>query len=140
MEVDFGAGRGLSSEDSENTGVPYLKEVFSVSLSDEGSEEESISSTTGDDCLAGRGVDWKAIWADLRVGLFVGLAEEEICGFGVTGFSLFEGSSVWPLLGLDGGRVLGILVCLATILHLLRFSVVCFTGVACADWTGDSSI
>jgi len=53
VEVDFGAGRGLSSEDSENTGVPYLKAVFSVSLFDEGSEEESISSTKGDDCLAG---------------------------------------------------------------------------------------
>jgi len=57
VEVDFGASRGLSSEDSENTGVPCLKEVFLMSLSDEGLEEESISSTTGDDCLAGRGVD-----------------------------------------------------------------------------------
>ena len=77
---------------------------------------------------------------DFRVGLFVGLAEEEICGFGLTGVSLFEGSSIWPLLGLDGGRVLGILVRLATILYLLRFSLVCVNGVACADSTGDSSI
>ena len=50
VEVDFGAGRGLSSEDSENTGVPCSKEVFSVSLSEEGSEEESISSTIGEGC------------------------------------------------------------------------------------------
>jgi len=64
VEVDFDAGRGLSSEDSENTGLPCLKAVFSVSLSDKGSEEESISSTTGDDCLVGRVVDWKAIRAD----------------------------------------------------------------------------
>ena len=53
VEAGLGADRGLSSEDSENTGVPCLKEVFSVSLSEEGSEEESISSTTGEDCLAG---------------------------------------------------------------------------------------
>ena len=120
-------------------GVPCLKAVFSVSLSDEGSEEESISSITGDDCLAGRGVDWKAIRADFRVGLFVGLVEE-IFGSGLTGVSLFESSLIWPLLGLDGGRVLGILVRLATILYLLRFSLVCVNGVACADLTGDSSI
>jgi len=79
-------------------------------------------------------VDWKAIWADFRVGLFGGLAKEEICGFGLTGVSLFEGSSIWTLLGLDGGRVLGILVHLAIILYLLCFSLVY------ADLTGDSSI
>ena len=56
--ASLGAGRGLSFEDSKNTGVPCLKEVFSVSLLEEGSEEESISSTTtGEDCLAGRDVD-----------------------------------------------------------------------------------
>jgi len=71
----LGAGRGLSSEDSENTGVSCLKEVFSVSLSEEGSEEESTSSTTttGEDCLARRDVDWKAIRADFLVSLVVGL-------------------------------------------------------------------
>ena len=53
VEAGLGAGRGLSSEDSENTGVPCLKEVFSVSLSEEGSEEESISSTIGEGCLEG---------------------------------------------------------------------------------------
>ena len=52
----FGSGKGLSSEDSENTGVPCLKEVFSVSLSEELSKEESISSITGEDCFAGRGL------------------------------------------------------------------------------------
>ena len=57
----LGAGRGLSSEDSENTRVPCLKEVFSVSLSEEGSEEESISSTIGEGCLAGRDVDLSLI-------------------------------------------------------------------------------
>ena len=57
VEAGLGAGRGLSSEDSENTGVPCLKEVFSVSLSEEGSEGGSISSTTSEDCLAGRDVD-----------------------------------------------------------------------------------
>ena len=44
--ASLGAGRVLSSEDSESTGVPCLKEVFSVSLLEEGSKEESISSTT----------------------------------------------------------------------------------------------
>ena len=57
VEAGLGAGRGLSSEDSENTGVPCLKEVFSVSLSEEGSEEELISSTTSEGYLAGRDVD-----------------------------------------------------------------------------------
>jgi len=37
VEAGLGAGRGLSSKDSENTGVPCLKEVFSVSLSEEAS-------------------------------------------------------------------------------------------------------
>ena len=50
-----GSGRGLSSEDSENMGVPCLKEVFSVSVSEE-LEEESISSITGEDCATDRGV------------------------------------------------------------------------------------
>ena len=57
VEAGLGAGRGLSSEDSKNTGVPCLKEVFSVSLLQEGSKEESISSTTSEGCLAGRDVD-----------------------------------------------------------------------------------
>ena len=52
----MGSGKGLSSEDSENTGVPCLKEVFLVSLLEELSEEEPISSITGEDCFAGRGV------------------------------------------------------------------------------------
>ena len=51
-DSDMGSGKGLSSEDFGNMGVPCLKEVFSVSLS----EEESISSITGEDCFAGRGV------------------------------------------------------------------------------------
>ena len=51
-----GSGRGLSSEDSENTGVPCLKEVFSVLFSEELEEEESISSITGKDCATDRGV------------------------------------------------------------------------------------
>ena len=51
-DSDMGSGKGLSSEDSRNTGVPCLKEVFSISLS----EEESISSITGEDCFAGRGM------------------------------------------------------------------------------------
>ena len=55
-DSDVGSGKGLSSEDYENTGVPHLKEVFSVSWSEELSEEESISSITGEDCVAGRGV------------------------------------------------------------------------------------
>jgi len=69
----------------------------------------------------------------------VGLTGERICGFGLTGVSVFGGSSVWPLLGLDGGLVLGILVRLDTILYLLRFSPVCDTGVACSVSTEDSS-
>ena len=52
---DQGSGKGLSSEDSENTGVPCLKEVFSVSVSEE-LEEKSISSITGEDCATDRGV------------------------------------------------------------------------------------
>ena len=55
-DSDVGSGKGLSSEDSENTGVPCLKEVFSVSLLEELAEEESISSITGEDCVAGRDV------------------------------------------------------------------------------------
>jgi len=55
-DSNMGSGKSLSSEDSENTGVPCLKEVFSVSLSEELSEEESISSITGEDCFAGRGM------------------------------------------------------------------------------------
>ena len=55
-DSDMGSGKGLSSEDSGNTGVPCLKEVFLVSLSEELSEEEPISSITGEDCFAGRGV------------------------------------------------------------------------------------
>ena len=51
-DSDTGSSKGLYSEDSGNTGVPCLKEVFSVSLS----EEESISSITGEDCFAGRGM------------------------------------------------------------------------------------
>ena len=52
-----GSGRGLSSEDSENTGVPCLKEVFSVLFSEELEEEgEEISSITGEDCATDRGV------------------------------------------------------------------------------------
>ena len=69
----------------------------------------------------------------------MGLAGERICGFGLIGVSVFGGSSVWPLLGLDGGLVLGSLVRLATILYLLRFSPVCGTGVACSVSTGDPS-
>jgi len=57
VEASLGTDRGLSSEDSENMGVPCLKEVFLVSLSEEGSKEESISSTTGECYLAGRDVD-----------------------------------------------------------------------------------
>ena len=67
---DEGLGRGLSSEDSENTGVPCLKEVFSVSVSEE-LEEESISSITGEDYATYRGVALKAILADFLVGLVV---------------------------------------------------------------------
>ena len=52
-----GSGKDLSSEDSENTGVPYLKEVFSVLFSEElEEEEEEISSITGEDCATDRGV------------------------------------------------------------------------------------
>ena len=51
-DSDMGSGKGLSSEDSGSTGVPCLNEVFPVSLS----EEESIPSITGGDCLTGRGV------------------------------------------------------------------------------------
>jgi len=69
----------------------------------------------------------------------VGLVGERICGFGLTGVSVFEGTAVWPLLGLDGGLVLSILVRLATILYLLHFSPVYGTGVACSVSTGDSS-
>ena len=54
---DEGSNRGLSSEDSENTGVPCLKEVFSVLFSEELEEEEKeISSITGEDCATDRGV------------------------------------------------------------------------------------
>ena len=95
----LGAGRGLSSEDSENTGVPCLKEVFSVSLSEEGSKEESISSTTtGEDCLTGRDVDWKAIRANFLVGLVVGLVGERICGLDLTVVSVFGGSVALSLI------------------------------------------
>ena len=55
-DSDEGSGKGLSSEDSENTGVPCLKEVFSVLFSEELEEEESISSITGKDCATDRGV------------------------------------------------------------------------------------
>ena len=55
-DSDMGSGKGLSSEDSGNTGMPCLKGMFSVSLSEELSEEETISSITGEDCFAGRGV------------------------------------------------------------------------------------
>ena len=55
-DSDMGSGKRLSSEDSENTGVPCLKGVFSVLLSKELSEEETISSITGEDCFAGRGM------------------------------------------------------------------------------------
>ena len=65
-----GSGKDLSSEDSENTGVPCLKEVFSISVSEE-LEEESISSITGEDCATYRGVALKAILADFLVGLGV---------------------------------------------------------------------
>ena len=55
-DSDMGSGKGLSSEASGNTGVPCLKEVFPVSVSEELSEEETISSITGEDCFGGRGV------------------------------------------------------------------------------------
>ena len=48
-----GSGRGLSSEDSENTGVACLKEVFSEELEE---EEEEISSIIGEDFATDRGV------------------------------------------------------------------------------------
>ena len=48
-----GLDMGLSSEDSENTGVPYLKEVFSEELEE---EEEEISSIIGEDFATDRGV------------------------------------------------------------------------------------
>ena len=52
-----GSGKDLSSEDSENMGVPCLKEVFSVLFSDElEEEEEEIFSITGEDCATDRGV------------------------------------------------------------------------------------
>ena len=52
-----GSSKDLSSEDSENTGVPCLKEVFSVLFSKElEEEEEEISSITGEDCAIDRGV------------------------------------------------------------------------------------
>jgi len=55
-DSEMGSGKDLSSEDSGNTGVPCLKGVFSVSLSEELSEEETISSITGENCFAGQGV------------------------------------------------------------------------------------
>ena len=48
-----GSGRDFSPEDSENTGVPYLKEVFSEELEE---EEEEISSIIGEDFATDRGV------------------------------------------------------------------------------------
>ena len=48
-----GSGKDFSSEDSENTGVPYLKEVFSEELED---EEEEISSIIGEGFAIDRGV------------------------------------------------------------------------------------
>jgi len=53
---NMGSGKGLSSKDSGNTGVPCLKEVFSVSVSEELSEKETISSIMGEDYFVGRGV------------------------------------------------------------------------------------
>ena len=68
LEVDFGGA--CSSEDSENTGVPCLKEVVSESEIEIPSvEEEEISSMVGAEGLERRGVDLKAILADLREGL-----------------------------------------------------------------------
>ena len=75
---------GCSSEDSENTGVPCLKGVFSESESENPSdeEEEEISSMTGVEDFVVLGVEWKAILADLRVGL---------ADFGGEGAEAFEG-------------------------------------------------
>ena len=58
-----------SSEESENTGVPCLKEGSSDSDPDRLEEEEEISSITGADGFEVLGVDLKAILADLREGL-----------------------------------------------------------------------
>jgi len=58
-----------SSEDSENTGVPCLKEGSSESDPERLEEEEEISSITGADGFEVLGVDLKAILADLREGL-----------------------------------------------------------------------
>ena len=73
-----------SSEDSENTGVPCLKGVFSESESENPSEEEEeeISSMIGVEDFVVLGVEWKAILADLRVGL---------ADFGGEGAKAFEG-------------------------------------------------
>ena len=61
---------GCSSEDPENKGVPCLKGVFSESESENPSEEdEEISSMTEVEDFVVLGVEWKAIRADLRVGL-----------------------------------------------------------------------
>ena len=77
-------GGVCSSEDSENTGVPCLKGVFSESESENPSEEEEeeISSMTGVEDFVVLGVEWKAILADLRVGL---------ADFGGEGAEAFEG-------------------------------------------------
>ena len=68
MEV-VGIEGFCSSEESENTGVPCLKEGSSESDPDRLKKEEEISSITGADGFEVLGVDWKAILTDLREGL-----------------------------------------------------------------------
>ena len=106
-EVVIGFEEFCSSEDSENTGVPCLKEGSSESEPERLEEEEEISSITRAEGLEDLGVDLKAILADLREGLEGG--EEE---------GVREGRD------LGGGRDLGVRVRLATIFTFFLFSPV----------------